>query len=379
MGSSRMVWMTRKVAILDMYAFPLEVPLEDAALLNDLKKRVKEQHRQWLSIEASKGEDWYVDRFARNTPFLDHFAAYAKSKQLKGMIRKGIPPALRPKVWLASSGAAKKRSTAPRSYYNDLIEAVENRVTPATRQIDQDLPRTFPTHPWLDSKEGQQSLRRILVAYSFRDSRVGYCQGMNFITALLLLAMRSEEDAFWMLAVLLEDVLHSDTYSDNLYGCHIEQRVFKDLMRQRSPRLAAHFHDIGFDVSLVTTEWFLCLFSKSLPSETTMRIWDVLFNEGASIIFTVALSLFQTREDHLLCARNVGEALRILHDATPRLYNPDTVLKAAFEGLGMMTSYTIAKHREKQGVVVAAELQQKLRQSTTTCDIGSRLCGATVL
>lgn len=40
----------------------------------------------------------------------------------------------------------------------------------------QDLPRTFPGHPWLDTPEGHASLRRVLVGYSFRDSDVGYCQ-----------------------------------------------------------------------------------------------------------------------------------------------------------------------------------------------------------
>ena len=32
-------------------------------------------------------------------------------------------------------------------------------------------------------------------------------------------------------------------------------------------RLAQHLDDIEFEVSLVVTEWFLCLFAKSLPSE----------------------------------------------------------------------------------------------------------------
>jgi hypothetical protein len=31
--------------------------------------------------------------------------------------------------------------------------------------------------------------------------------------------------------------------------------------------IAAHLEAMGFDVSLVATEWFLCLFSKTLPSE----------------------------------------------------------------------------------------------------------------
>lgn len=44
-----------------------------------------------------------------------------------------------------------------------------------------DLPRTFAGHPWLETKEAQASLRRVLVAYSFRDSAVGYCQVRSII------------------------------------------------------------------------------------------------------------------------------------------------------------------------------------------------------
>ena len=59
---------------------------------------------------------------------------------------------------------------------------------------------------------------------------------MNFVAAMLLLVMKKEEDAFWMLAVLVENVLFDDCYSENLYGCHVEQRVFKDLLRKKLPR-----------------------------------------------------------------------------------------------------------------------------------------------
>ncbi|CAJ2630711.1 unnamed protein product [Trifolium pratense] len=118
---------------------------------------------------------------------------------LKKLIRKGIPPVLRPKVWFSLSGAAKKKSTVPHSYYDDLTKAVEGKVTPATGQIDLDLPRTFPGHPWLDTPEGHAALRRVLVAYSFRDSDVGYCQGLNYVAALLVLVMKTEEGAFCML------------------------------------------------------------------------------------------------------------------------------------------------------------------------------------
>lgn len=35
-------------------------------------------------------------------------------------------------------------------------------------------------------------------------------------------------------------------------------------------RIAAHLEAMEFDVSLVATEWFLCVFSKSLPSEVPL-------------------------------------------------------------------------------------------------------------
>ena len=59
---------------------------------------------------------------------------------------------------------------------------------------------------------------------------------MNFIAALLLLVMKKEEDAFWMLAVLIENVLFEDCYTNDLSGSHVEQRVFKDLLNNKCPR-----------------------------------------------------------------------------------------------------------------------------------------------
>jgi hypothetical protein len=53
---------------------------------------------------------------------------------------------------------------------------------------------------------GRQALRRVLRAYARRNPAVGYCQSMNFLAATCLLAM-PEEDAFWVLAALVEDRL----------------------------------------------------------------------------------------------------------------------------------------------------------------------------
>lgn len=283
----------------DLYGFNVEGNVDDVNVLNEVRERVRQQGRLWWELEANKGANWYLQPQISSVSggiavASLKFSSVANSILLKRLVRKGIPPVLRPKVWFFLSGAAKKRSTVPESYYEDLINAVEGKVTPATRQIDHDLPRTFPGHPWLDTPEGHASLRRVLVVYSFRDSDVGYCQGLNYVAALLLLVMKTEEDAFWMLAVLLENVLVNDCYTDNLSGCHVEQRVFKDFLAQKCPRIATHLEALKFDVSLVATEWFLCLFSKSLPSEVGIQ------NKLMSFFPFVCLILIQGYTYHVI-------------------------------------------------------------------------------
>ncbi|KAE9614665.1 hypothetical protein Lal_00036203 [Lupinus albus] len=349
----------------DLYEFTVEGNVDDVNVLNEVREKVRQRGRVWLELEASKGANWYlhttIGQGSALTPSLK-LSALANAITLKKLIRKGVPPVLRPKIWFSLSGAAKKKSTVPESYYDDLTKAVEGKVTPATRQIDHDLPRTFPGHPWLDTPEGHAALRRVLVVYSFRDSDVGYCQGLNYVAALLLLVMKTEEDAFWMLAVLLENVLVNDCYTNNLSGCHVEQRVFKDLLVKKCPRIASHLEALEFDVSLVTTEWFLCLFSKSLPSETTLRVWDVIFHEGAKFIFNVALAIFKMKEDELLVTHHVGEVINVLQMTTHHLFDPDDLLTVALDKIGSMTTNNISKQRKKQEPEVMKELDQRIRR-----------------
>ncbi|KAG5596738.1 hypothetical protein H5410_037970 [Solanum commersonii] len=347
----------------DLYGFTVEGNVDDVNVLNEVREKVREQGKVWWALEASKGVNWYLQTQVTSTLKTSlKLSTLVNAITLKKLIRKGIPPVLRPKVWFSLSGAAKKKSTVPESYYQDMTMAVEDKVTPATKQIDHDLPRTFPGHPWLDTSEGHAALRRVLVAYSFRDSDVGYCQGLNYVAALLLLVLKTEEDAFWMLAVLLENVLVNDCYTNNLSGCHVEQRVFKDLLTKKCPRLASHLDSLEFDVSLVCTEWFLCLFSKSLPSETTLRVWDVLFYEGAKVLFHVALAIFKINEEKLLVAHHVGDVISIIQRSTHHLFDPDELLTVAFDKVGSMTTTTISKQRKKQEPAVMAELDQRSRR-----------------
>ncbi|KAF6148380.1 hypothetical protein GIB67_025599 [Kingdonia uniflora] len=133
--------------------------------------------------------------------------------------------------------------------------------------VTYDQPRTLPGHPWLDTLEGHASLRRVLVRYSFGDSHVGYYQGLNYVATMFLLVMKSKDDKFWMLAILLENVLVNDCYTPNLLRCHVEQRVFQDMLVKKCPRelLGQEFCSIQH----ITTEVRAAVVRESANEELT--------------------------------------------------------------------------------------------------------------
>jgi hypothetical protein len=51
---------------------------------------------------------------------------------------------------------------------------------------------------------------------------------------------------------------------------------------------------------MYATQWFVTLFSYSLPFDVVLRIWDIAMLEGTKAIFRVALAMLTTQQEALL-------------------------------------------------------------------------------
>ena len=69
-------------------------------------------------------------------------------------------------------------------------------------------------------------------------------------------------------------------------GIRIEQRLFEDYFRATLPKLSSHLDGSGLPLSIVTTNWFMCLFVNTLPAETLLRVWDLLVLEEPCVLGT---------------------------------------------------------------------------------------------
>uniref|UniRef100_A0A8C5M508 Growth hormone-regulated TBC protein 1 n=1 Tax=Leptobrachium leishanense TaxID=445787 RepID=A0A8C5M508_9ANUR len=185
-----------------------------------------------------------------------------------------------------------------------------------------DLNRTFPDNIQFKKTADpclQSNLYNVLVAYGQHNRRVGYCQGMNFLTGYLLLVTKDEEKSFWLLDALIGRIL-PDYYSPAMVGLKTDQEVLGDLVKMKIPAVAELMERHGVMWTLVVSRWFICLFIDILPVETVLRIWDSLFYEGSKIIFRVALTLIKRYQAFILEARNFPDICEKFKEITKGKY-----------------------------------------------------------
>ena len=123
-----------------------------------------------------------------------------KRRKVKTAMRKGCPDRYRAALWKRLLGASELQKELP-SLYEQLLKV----SSPFQSQIQKDLSRTLPNHVFFQSDGlGRRALSNVCKAYSVYRPKVGYCQAMAFVVAVLLLHM-PEEEAFFCFTRLWYD------------------------------------------------------------------------------------------------------------------------------------------------------------------------------
>lgn len=98
-----------------------------------------------------------------------------------------------------------------------------------------------------------------------RNPHVGYCQGMNLVTSTLLLVYGNDEEAFWVLCAIIEQLLPREFFSSSLLVSRACPMVLMDYVEETLPRLYAHLVDLGVDLPAICFSCvpLLLLFQRS--------------------------------------------------------------------------------------------------------------------
>ena len=200
-------------------------------------------------------------------------------------------PAHRVHLWAAWCGVAD-----PEQAY-----AAASRLQSADAdQVELDLLRTAPGHPWL-SPDGPAvpSLRRLLLALSAHQP---YVQGQNFVAAFALLSLLPEDVtvaadvqdphvvrraceateafAFVVLRCLLHKRLGHLYYSSRMADLRADLATASARFRAGAgatgARVTAALAEWHLDVGALLPKPMLCAFVGAAPDGAVLRLWDVL-------------------------------------------------------------------------------------------------------
>ncbi|KAH9949002.1 rab-GTPase-TBC domain-containing protein [Amylocystis lapponica] len=281
---------------------------------NDLQEESED------AVESSIDWDFWGDVVSDYQKF-----ASEHPEQLAKAIERGIPKTLRGMIWQLMS--ASKDPELESTYIRLLKEA-----SPHEKAITRDLGRTFPHHAFFTDGRGigQENLFNVLKAYSLYDAQVGYCQGLPFVAAILLLHMPDEE-AFCLLVRLMHSYDLRGHFLPDMPKLQLRLFQFERLVEELAPVIHIHFLRQGIKSNMYCSQWFLTMFSYRFPLDIVVRIYDNCLASGIEAMFTFSLVLLLKNEETLLSLK-FDQLLAFLNTRVFEVYQLEPSTPASAEG-----------------------------------------------
>ena len=317
-----------------------------------IKSYLKTLHDNKLE-ESQHSEKWntYVHRIGRREN-------YPASKELKDLIRFGIPQSFRKELWkcMIKKHIQKTQIDIDEGYYRNLLELSQGQ-TAAIKQVQLDLLRTLPNnkHFKREDSDGIKKLNRVLLAFSYHNPRIGYCQGINRIAAILLLLL-DEYDAFLGMVAIIDVIMPQDYYTNRLLDSQADQRVFNDLLSEKLPRLSGYLQKENLDISLITFNWFFTVFVDGFPPDLMFRIWDCFLSEGSKILFRYSLAFFKMYEEKLLVFQPASY-FKLVKELSESTFDSRRLCHIAFYELNPLATRDISRKRQFHQFEVKHEIK----------------------
>ena len=238
-----------------------------------------------------------------------------------------------------------------------------------------DLDRTFINHPAFHLSPMLLRLRRVLVAFATHHPHIGYCQSLNFLAGYLLLFF-VEEDAFWLMTAVVNSLLPSDYFTDSMLGLHTDLNVLALLISTHLPRLHAHLTSLNVDIRPISFPWFLSVFVKTLPIESTLRVWDSFVVEGSKVLFRTALAILSINEQRICRLTNFGQLYSLISVMGAVEFDCERLMEEGFAMRGISRK-TIERLRRKERKRMERDLQEtKRKQSERAAQVAAAAAAA---
>ncbi|CAH7685043.1 rab-GTPase-TBC domain-containing protein [Phakopsora pachyrhizi] len=232
------------------------------------------------------------------------------------LVQVGLPNKIRGEIWEIATGSVYLRQRQHGDYeriLNDIKLNKKLKLNFSLDEIEKDLNRSLPEYPaYQNDEKGIQTLRNVLSAYAWKNPKLGYCQAMNIVVAALLI-YTSEEQCFYLLSVLCDQILPS-YYTPTMAGTVLDQKVFEHLVEKTLPMILSYFKSKEIQLSLASLPWFLSLYLASMPLVFAFRIVDCVLLFGPRVLFQIGLAILKINGPTLLTISDDGGLINTMRE-----------------------------------------------------------------
>ncbi|CAK9017563.1 GTPase-activating protein GYP5, partial [Durusdinium trenchii] len=207
-------------------------------------------------------------------------------ESMRSLVRAGVPSSLRWSLWTSHLRAA------PRGSAQWPAEGTTPCAPPL--EVAADAARTSLGGKRLVEEE-VKSLEKVCAAYASRDPVIGYCQGMNFVVAVLLLASGGDEmETFQCFVGLVRHLDLVTFYADGFPRLREYVDESCKLLPLFLPKLSHHFELNGILPEQFLHSWHLTLFASCLPRAAILEVWDdIICCSGTELLVPLAIALLE--------------------------------------------------------------------------------------
>ncbi|KAJ0267246.1 RabGAP/TBC domain-containing protein [Hirschfeldia incana] len=233
------------------------------------------------------------------TAFLDYEGRVVESKALRERVfYGGIEHQLRKEVWPFLLGYHAYDSTYAEREYLRSVKQIEyatlkqqwQSISPEQAKrftkyrerkglIDKDVVRTDRSFEYYEGDDNLNvnSMRDILLTYSFYNFDLGYCQGMSDYLSPILFVMDDESEAFWCFVALMERL--GPNFNRDQNGMHTQLFALSKLVELLDSPLHDYFKQNDCLNYFFCFRWILIQFKREFEYEKTMQLWEVLWTQ----------------------------------------------------------------------------------------------------
>lgn len=282
--------------------------IDEFGFITDSRKNI-------LKNERALKTAWYevIDCYGKD------MKKFRTAIQRKGLLQMGIPLSLKGRIWkcllisphandsweLSTLGfmwylETSKNQHVCSSKLSKRYQKLALQESPYEYQIHVDIQRTFRRHLlfYKTFGRGQCELFNVLMAFASRFKKIGYCQGLSDIGAILLMYFQ-ENEAFEMMESLIRRNNLEGLFDQNLTNVPKLLNAQRTLFVAVIPDIVFHLERNSDNFSLSMIGWYLTLFAR-FDIRLTLRAWDYLMFYGFNVLMYFSASILKYHEKRIL-------------------------------------------------------------------------------